>query len=65
MSGMVIGIGGLLAGCLQGIGSIAIGAGEVAVKGGILLNRPQIGSNQAVFHPVGFCGFRSRRTIPR
>ena len=35
MSGMVIGIGGLLAGCLQGIGSIAIGAGEVAVKGGI------------------------------
>ena len=32
---MVIGIGGLLAGCLQGIGSIAIGAGEVAVKGGI------------------------------
>lgn len=35
MSGMVIGIGGLLAGCLQGIGAIAIGASEVAVKGGI------------------------------
>lgn len=35
MSGAVIGIGGLLVGCLSGITTVAAGAGEIAVKGGI------------------------------
>lgn len=35
MSGAVLGIGGLLVGCLSGIATVAAGAGEVAVKGGI------------------------------